>query len=108
MSPLREKAAEVAIRDALRQVIDPEVGLNIVDFGLVYRIELSSRRLLVEIAMTSPACPMGELLRDEVRAVAREVAPTNVPVDVALVWEPPWSPTMMSDAAHEVLRWPLH
>lgn len=108
MSSLHENAAEAAIRDALRQVIDLEAGLNIVDLGLVYRVELSPRCLPVEIAMTSPACPMGTFVRDEVRAVAREIAPANVSIDTALVWEPPWSPAMMSDAAREVLRWPVH
>ncbi|WP_433706605.1 metal-sulfur cluster assembly factor [Paraburkholderia sacchari] len=108
MSALHENSAETAIRDALRQVIDPEVGVNIVDLGLVYRVELGPRCLLVEIAMTSPACPMGAFVREEVRAVAREVAPSSVPVDVALVWDPPWSPAMMSEAAREVLHWPEH
>ncbi len=108
MSALHENAAEVAIRGALRQVIDPEVGLNIVDLGLVYRVELSPRCLLVEITMTSPACPMGAFVRNEVRAVAREVAPSSASVDVVLVWDPPWSPTMMSDPAREVLHWPEH
>ncbi|CAB3810068.1 hypothetical protein LMG28688_07142 [Paraburkholderia caffeinitolerans] len=108
MSALHENAAEATIRDALRQVIDPEVSLNIVDLGLVYRVELSPRCLLVEISMTSPACPMGTFVRDEVRAVAREVAPSSVSVDVALVWDPPWSPAMMSEAARELLHWPVH
>ena len=106
MSAVHEGA--VAIREALREVIDPEVGVNIVDLGLVYRVELGPRRLLVEITMTSPACPMGALVCDEVLAVAQEVAPVDMPVEVALVWESPWSPAMMSDAAREVLRWPVH
>ena len=108
MSALQESPAETLIRDALRLVTDPEVGLNIVDLGLVYRVELSPRCLLVEITMTSPACPMSALVCDEVRAVARKVIPANVHIEVVLVREPPWSPAMMSDAAREVLRWPVH
>jgi len=108
MSAFHENPAETLIRDALRLVIDPEVGLNIVDLGLVYRVELSPRYLLVEITTTSPACPMSSLIRDEVRALARKVVPANVHIDIVLVWEPPWSPAMMSDAAREMLRWPVH
>lgn len=96
---------ELEIRDALRCVIDPEVGVNIVDLGLLYGIELSSDKLKIEITMTSPACPMGQLIMDEVQAVAEESVPEGVPVEVALVWEPAWEPAMMSEAARAVLGW---
>ncbi|MFO1379621.1 MAG: metal-sulfur cluster assembly factor [Chitinivorax sp.] len=93
-----------AIRTILRQVIDPEVGINIVDMGLIYRIESSPQQLLIEMTMTSPACPMGELIEDEARAALAAALPQHT-VELRLVWEPPWEPSMMSESAREHFGW---
>jgi metal-sulfur cluster biosynthetic enzyme len=93
------------IRDALRKVVDPEVGANIVDLGLVYRIELSGRQLLVEMTMTSPACPMGDLIVDDAHAELDRVLPPDVSVNLQVVWEPPWNPSMMSEQCRRRLGW---
>lgn len=93
------------IRDALRKVVDPEVGANIVDLGLVYRIELSDRQLLVEMTMTSPACPMGDLIVDDAHAELDRVLPPDVSVNLQVVWEPPWNPSMMSEQCRLRLGW---
>jgi metal-sulfur cluster biosynthetic enzyme len=93
------------IRDALRKVVDPEVGANIVDLGLVYRIELNGRRLLVEMTMTSPACPMGDLIVDDAHAELDRVLPADVSVNIQVVWEPPWQPSMMSEQCRLRLGW---
>lgn len=90
---------EAAIREALREVIDPEVGVNIVDLGLVYRVEITDDRIAVDMTMTSPACPMGDMIADEVKAVLEKSAPAGRLAEVRLVWEPPWDPAMMSEAA---------
>lgn len=100
-----EARVEFEIREALLEVVDPEVGVNIVDLGLVYRIELRGGRLQIDLTMTSPACPMSQIIVDDVRAVADAVAPEDVAIEVELVWEPPWEPGMMNDAAREVLGW---
>lgn len=84
--------------DALRAVIDPEVGVNIVDLGLVYEIADDAGGVLVRMTMTSPACPMKEIIEDDVRA-ALAPALGGAPVAVEWVWEPPWDPSMMSGAA---------
>lgn len=91
--------------DALRAVIDPEIGVNIVDLGLVYRIEMRDGRLRIDLTMTSPACPMSQIVVDDVQAVADAIVPDGVAIDVELVWEPPWAPSMMTDAAREILGW---
>jgi metal-sulfur cluster biosynthetic enzyme len=92
---------EEAIRNLLREVVDPEVGVNIVDLGLVYRIAAAR----VEMTMTSPACPMGEMIVDEARAaLAAGLGDRAVP-DVVLVWQPPWDPSMMSQSAKQNLGW---
>lgn len=93
-----------AVRDLLRQVVDPEVGINIVDLGLVYLIEARARNLLIEMTMTSPACPMGDLIVDEVHAVLARALPDCEP-DVRLVWEPPWNPKMMSERSRLHFGW---
>jgi len=97
---------EEAVREALRSVDDPEVGLNIVDLGLVYRIEVVPDEVRVEMTMTTPACPMGELIRDSARHAVGALLPNGIGgVVVDLVWDPPWSPEMMSDSAKHTFGW---
>ena len=96
---------ENAIRDALRRVIDPEVGVNIVDLGLVYRISAAPDGVRVEMTMTSQACPMGDMVLDEAYAAVGALLDDATPLDVALVWEPPWQPEMMSASARQTLGW---
>ncbi len=98
--------SEERLREALCSVDDPEVGMNIVDLGLVYRIDIAPGRGRVELTMTTPACPMGELITDNARRAVSAAVPEGVAVDVALVWEPPWTPDMMSDSARQTFGWP--
>lgn len=88
----------------LRRVVDPEVGMNIVDLGLVYRIDTADG-IVVEMTMTSPTCPMGDLILDEVRHELAEALPDEPPADIRLVWEPPWNPSMMSGRARMNFGW---
>lgn len=93
------------LRNALRKVIDPEAGMNIVDLGLIYRIETVGDRVIVEMTMTSPACPMGEMILEDVEAVLRDLLPEAVQTDVRLVWSPPWSHALMSEDARKHFGW---
>lgn len=87
-----------ALMFALRRVIDPELGINIVDLGLVYEAECVDGRAHVRMTMTTPACPMGPYLTEEVeRALGDLPEVTGVTVD--LVFEPLWSPEQMSPEA---------
>ena len=95
------------LRQALRQVIDPEVGLNIVDLGLVYRLDISDKRVELDLTMTSPACPMGESIAAEAEESLYACLPPSILVEVQLVWEPPWTPARMTDQAREHLGWTL-
>jgi metal-sulfur cluster biosynthetic enzyme len=97
---------EERIREALCTVDDPEVGMNIVDLGLVYRIDVAPACVRIEITMTTPACPMGDLISENARRAVRAALPEGVAVDVALVWEPPWTPDMMSESARQTFGWP--
>lgn len=84
-------------------MIDPELGINIVDLGLVYRIEIDEPRVRVVMTMTSPACPLGDYLKDlvdwTIKAQVRDVQA----VEISLVWEPPWNADMMSADARQQL-----
>ncbi len=96
---------EDEVRDALRDVIDPEVGMNIVDLGLVYGIEIAPDRVAVRMTMTSPGCPMGETILESAHEALQRAAP-DAQVDLELVWDPPWAPERMSEIAREHLGWP--
>jgi metal-sulfur cluster biosynthetic enzyme len=96
-------ATEPDIREALRQVLDPEIGVNIVDLGLVYRIEVDGARVRIAMTMTSPACPLADYLKDLVTSAIRDRVPDVADVDVVVVWEPSWDPDMMSDEARRQL-----
>jgi metal-sulfur cluster biosynthetic enzyme len=94
-----------AVWDALRTVNDPEVGMNVVDLGLVYGVTVEGADVRVELTMTSPACPLGDVIVENAAAAIRAAAPEARTVDVALVWEPPWTPDRMSEAARAKFGW---
>lgn len=90
--------------DALREVIDPELGLNVVDLGLVYGVEVQASRVHVRLTMTTAACPLGEQIVEEAKARLGAL-PGVSDVQVELVWDPPWTPERMSQAAKRALGW---
>ncbi len=96
---------EKTVREALRQVIDPEAGMNVVELGLVYGVRICDDEIGVDLTMTTPACPMGEMIVDEARTALRTIAPPGTRITVNLVWDPPWSPAMMSDTARRHFGW---
>ena len=85
-----------ALRDALRRVIDPEIFENIVDLGLVYNVDVQPpERVVVTMTLTTPHCPMGpEIIENVQKTMKEEGAQT---VDVNIVWDPMWTPNMMTD-----------
>ncbi len=93
------------ILHALRDVIDPEIGMNIVDLGLVYKADVVNAHVNVALTMTTPACPLGEAIIEESKVAIQHHVPGIRSVTVDLVWEPPWRPSMMSDAARKRLGW---
>ena len=85
--------------DVLRTVFDPEIPVNIYELGLIYDVDVSEQcEVGIRMTLTSPMCPVAETLPPEVEAKAREVAGV-AKVDLDLVWDPPWHPGMMSEAA---------
>ena len=92
-----------SVRTALRDVIDPELGFNIVDLGLVYDVAIEEGIVDVRMTMTTPGCPAQEFIVNGVeRRLSRENGVTGVFVTV--VWTPAWSPRLMSPAAKTHFR----
>lgn len=94
-----EISAADLVREALREnVIDPEIGVNVVDLGLVYGIEMNGSTAEITMTLTTPMCPLGPYLDQEVRTAVSDV-PGVEDVSVNLVWQPPWDPSKMSEDA---------
>ncbi len=91
--------------DLLREVVDPELGINIVDLGLVYDVAVEDAAVRVAVTMTTPACPLHSYVVDAIEFVLRRDLPHLRTVDVRLVWDPPWHPGMMSPQARRQLGW---
>lgn len=97
--------ATEALRAALEQVLDPELGLNIVELGLVRALRVTPGAVVILLTMTSAACPMAELIVDDVNDTLQPLLPPDTTLDIQLHWEPPWTPAAMSEAARQRLRW---
>jgi len=95
--PTRDEVIE-----ALRQVEDPELGMDIVDLGLLYDVEVRGSNVKVIHSLTSMGCPAGPLIQQDIDRVAHEV-PGVEDVEIELTWDPPWTPDRMSDDAKFIL-----
>lgn len=91
-----------AIIEALRQVIDPELMINIVDLGLIYSVNHSDRKAVVEMTLTSPACPAGPQIVSQARMVVERLEGIDE-AQIKLTMSPPWSPERMTDEARDQL-----
>jgi metal-sulfur cluster biosynthetic enzyme len=97
---------EKDILRVLSKVTDPELGVNIVDLGLIYSTEVLAGSVRVVMTMTTPACPMHSYLAHEVQqAILDEYEEVAENVAVDLVWDPPWSPGMISEEGRRQLGW---
>jgi len=83
---------------ALRSVYDPEIPVNIADLGLIYAVRVEDDKVDIDMTLTAPGCGMGPVLIEEVKDRVRQV-PNLTDVEVALVFEPPWSRDMMTEEA---------
>jgi metal-sulfur cluster biosynthetic enzyme len=92
IAPLNEQT----ILDALRQVIDPEIGCNIVDLGLVYGSSIAGAKVTVQMTLTTPGCPMGESIAQGAQWALLNLEDVEE-AEVEIVWDPPWNPSMMTD-----------
>ena len=87
-----------AVIDALKEIYDPEIPVNIYDLGLIYNVEIDEGHVMVTMTLTTPHCPVAESMPGEVELRVGAV-PGVGDVEVNLVWDPPWDPGKMSDEA---------
>jgi metal-sulfur cluster biosynthetic enzyme len=87
--------------EALRQVEDPELGMDIVDLGLVYDVDVEGEKVTVTHSLTSMGCPAGPMIQEDIYRVMSELGASEV--EVELTWDPPWTPERMSDDAKFIL-----
>ena len=87
---------EQIVLDALRQVIDPEIGCNVVDLGLIYGTAITGTKVTVQMTLTTPGCPMGESIAQGVHWALLGIEAVE-DAAVEIVWDPPWNPSMMSE-----------
>jgi metal-sulfur cluster biosynthetic enzyme len=90
---------------ALYEVYDPELGVNVVDLGLVYGVEVDGRQVRVTMTLTTPGCPLHDSIATAVEEAVRTYAPVVQDVVVDLVWDPPWGPEMITPAGRRELGW---
>ena len=90
---------------ALHSVVDPEMAIDIVNLGLVYAVSIEGAVAKVRITMTSAACPVAELIVEEVESELSRALGEGVAVKVDLCWAPPWGPERMSPAARAAMDW---
>lgn len=91
---------------ALRVVIDPELGIDVVSLGLVYEARREGDRAHVVMTMTTPACPLGEVILEDARQAIEAMVPGVRHAELELVFEPPWSRELMSPEARAQLGVP--
>ncbi len=95
-------ATETEIYGALREVYDPEIGINVVDLGLIYGVDVQGDKVDVEMTLTTPGCPMHRAMGQWV-GKAVEALPGVKDVHVRIVWEPRWTPERLSPEAKKQL-----
>jgi metal-sulfur cluster biosynthetic enzyme len=100
-----DPALQAPILGALRSVVDPEMALNIVDVGLVYRVTVDAARVHVLMTMTSAACPVADVILEDVQDALDRVLPPQLAVEVELFWDPPWTPERLSPRARAFMGW---
>ena len=100
---MKEKEKDKII-EVLKQVVDPEIGINVWDLGLIYGVEVDEAdRVNIKMTLTVPGCPLAAYLVQAVKLKLQEAGFRDV--NVELVWEPRWTPERMSDKAKEMLGW---
>jgi metal-sulfur cluster biosynthetic enzyme len=99
-------ASKGDILESLRKVNDPEIGINIVDLGLIYRIDVLEEHTEVDFTLTSPGCPLADTIEADIRNIL--MADHNIEnVQTQVVWNPPWSLDFMSEEARLELGYPI-
>ena len=90
------------VTEAMKDVIDPELGINVVDLGLVYDMQVDESNIaILDMTLTSAACPLQDVIEDPTRSVLQDL---TADVKINWVWMPPWGPNRITDDGREQLR----
>lgn len=95
--------SEALVLETLRQVMDPELGCNIVDLGLIYSVEIREGKVRVTMTLTTPGCPMHESIREGACYALLGLDGVE-DAEVEVVWDPPWHPSMMTEEGRVATR----
>ena len=99
------EALRQTIVDAQTRVVDPEVAMSVVDVGLIYGVTVSDDKLHLLLTMTSAACPVADLIIEEIETELDRALPPILQIKVELVWEPAWSADRMSERSKRFMGW---
>lgn len=94
--------SEESVYEAIKEIIDPEIGINIVDMGLIYDVDINDTTIDITMTLTSPGCPAGGQLVNGTQHVTQQLDGVEE-VNVSVVWTPRWTPEMMSEEAKDEL-----
>ena len=95
-------ASRDEVKEAMKDVIDPELGINVIDLGLVYDVSIDDSNVAVlDMTLTSAACPLQDVIEDQTKSVLQDLV-TDVKIN--WVWMPPWGPDKITDDGREQLR----
>ena len=97
-----------AVLEKLREVYDPELHINIVDLGLIYRVDISSdnKKIEIDFTLTTPGCPLADVIEDDIQKACLSVLP-DAEISLHLVWTPMWNVDFMSEDARLELGFPI-
>lgn len=102
-----KKASIDDVHEALKDVIDPELGINVVDLGLIYGVHIDDDNVAtIDMTLTSAACPLQDVMEEQARAALLGISEPGVVADMRLnwVWMPAWGPEKITDDGREQLR----
>jgi len=100
---IKKEITKDDVLESLKTVIDPEIGINIVDLGLIYNIFITDEEIIIDMTLTTPGCPMHGSIIDWVKRIL-ELSFPEKKTFVNLVWDPIWTPERMSEDARKQLR----
>lgn len=90
------------VLEALKSIVDPELGLNIVDLGIIYNIEINGNRIVMKMTFTTPKCPFSFVIFKQVRDTLKRLGFSDIKVNI--VFDPPWNPSMINPAVRNKIR----
>lgn len=104
MAQRSNKITKQQVLSALKQVEDPELGIDVVNLGFIYDVEVEKKIIRVKYSLTTPGCPMASFIGQRIKAaVGKLVEDSSWEIELELVFEPMWNPDMMSDQAKKQL-----